>query len=180
MGPIETLYLTIGVIVVLIGLARGYVKELGSTVIILVALFILTFFEGSINSVVGGALQGMFGAAEGDTPNMALSLFYSGVFVAIVFAGYAGRTLTFTGRPAPPPQGFLLSLLVGVINGYLIAGTLWYYQHAFDYPFFQPFDSNFTDRAQKLIAFLPPALFSDNPVYWIIPVAVLLIIRVRG
>jgi hypothetical protein len=180
MGPIEILYLTIGIIVVLIGLARGYVKELGSTLIILVALFILTFFKEPIDTALGAAAQGAFGAEDGTEPELLLSLFYTFVFVGIVFAGYAGRTLTFGGQPAPPPQGLLLSLLVGIINGYLIAGTLWYYQEAYGYPFFRPFQSEFTEAAQTMIAFLPPSLFEDNPVYWIIPVAILLIIRVRG
>lgn len=180
MGPIEILYLTIGVIVVLIGLARGYVKELGSTLIILVALFILTFFKESIDAALTAGAQGVFDTAEGERPDLLLSLFYSIVFVGIVFTGYAGRTITFGGHPAPPPQGLVLSLLIGIINGYLIAGTLWYYQHAYDYPFFQPFESDFTERAETLIAYLPPALFADNPVYWVIPVAILLIIRVRG
>ena len=139
MGPIEILYLTIGAIVVLLGQARGYVKELGSPLIILVALLILTFFKDSVDTVITASAQGMFGAEEGAEPNLALSLFYSIVFVAIVFAGYAGRTIMFGGQPAPPPQGFLLSLLVGIINGYLIAATLWYYQEAYGYPLFQPF-----------------------------------------
>ena len=181
MGPIEILYITIGLIVALVGLARGYVKELGSTLIILVAIFILTFFEDQISALMTVLGELLFGLENESSTNLLVSTFYSLLFVLIVFGSYSGRTLTFSGTPAPPPQGTLISLLIGLLNGYLIAGTLWYYQDAYDYPIGQlvTFDRNLTETAQALINYLPPVLF-DNPVYWIVPVAVLLIIRVRG
>jgi hypothetical protein len=181
MGPVELIFISIGLVVTLIGLARGYVKELGSTLIILVAIFILTFFEDQLTGVlttIGGALGN-----DGDTASneLLLSTVYSIIFIVIVFGAYSGRTLNFQGTPAPPPQGTLIRLLIGLLNGYLIAGTLWYYQDKFNYPIGQlvTFENTLTDTAQTLINYLPPSLF-DNPVYWIVPVAVLLIIRVRG
>jgi uncharacterized membrane protein required for colicin V production len=165
----------------LIGLARGYVKELGSTLIILVAIFILTFFQSQLTALLT-AIGAAFGNNGYEASNdLLLSTVYSIIFIVIVFGAYSGRTLNFTGTPAPPPQGTLISLLVGLLNGYLIAGTLWYYQHHYNYPIGQlvTFDNTLTDTAQTLVKYLPPALF-DNPVYWIVPVAVLLIIRVRG
>ncbi|HXF64508.1 MAG TPA: hypothetical protein VNK95_22955 [Caldilineaceae bacterium] len=181
MGPIEVLYITIGLIVALVGLARGYVKELGSTLIILVAIFILTFFEEQISALMTVLGERLFGLENESSIDLLLSTFYTLVFVVIVFGSYAGRTLAFSGTPAPPPQGTLISLLIGLLNGYLIAGTLWYYQDAYDYPIGQlvTFENNLTETAQTLINYLPPVLF-ENPVYWIVPVAVLLIIRVRG
>jgi uncharacterized membrane protein (Fun14 family) len=180
MGPIEILYFTIGLIVTIIGLARGYVKELGSTLIIMVAIFLLTLFQDEINGVITNLGEDFFGITSTQI-NTWLSLFYTVVFSIIVFMGYAGTTLTFPGVPAPPPQGTLLSLAIGLLNGYLIAGTLWYYQDEFGYPLGQlaGFDGQLTQRAQTLVEYLPPTLF-DNPVYWIVPVAVLLIVRVRG
>jgi len=181
MGPVELLYIGIGLVITLVGLARGYVKELGVTLIILVALFILSFFESQINAVVT-RIAAAFGGSDNTASNeLLLSAIYTIVFVAIVFSAYAGNTLTFNGVPAPPPQGTLISLMIGLLNGYLIAGTLWYYQDHYNYPIsqFVPFDSTLTAAAQKMVQYLPPTLF-DNPVYWIVPVAVLLIIRVRG
>lgn len=181
MGPIEILYIGIALTVTLVGLARGYVKELGSTLIILVAIFILTFFEDQLSGVVSVIGERLFGAETEPEVNAVLSVFYSVVFIVLVFGGYSGRTLPFTGTPAPPPQGTLISLMVGLLNGYLIAGTLWYYQHVYGYPLGQwvTFQDQLTPTAQTLVEYLPPTLF-ENPVYWIVPVAVLLIIRVRG
>lgn len=181
MGPIEILYIAIALTVTLIGLARGYVKELGSTLLILVAIFILTFFDEPLNGLMTVIGERLFGADDQDSINAVLSVFYSLIFIILVFGSYSGRTLTFSGNPAPPPQGTLLSLMIGLLNGYLIAGTLWYYQHAFGYPLGQlfTFQNQLTPTAQTLVNYLPPTLF-DNPVYWVVPVAVLLIIRVRG
>ncbi len=181
MGPVELIFISIGLVVTLIGLARGYVKELGSTLIILVSIFILTFFEDQLSALVTGIGTAFGGDLDTAGNELLLSITYSVTFVIIVFGAYSGRTLNFTGTPAPPPQGTLISLLIGLLNGYLIAGTLWYYQHAYNYPIGQivTFDNTLTDTAQTLINYLPPTLF-DNPVYWIVPVAVLLIIRVRG
>lgn len=181
MGPVELVFISIGLVVTLIGLARGYVKELGSTLIILVAIFILTFFQDQLSALLT-AIGAAFGGDSDDASNeLLLSTVYSIIFIIIVFGAYSGRTLNFTGTPAPPPQGTLISLLIGALNGYLIAGTLWYYQHEFNYPIGQlvTFENTLTDTAQTLVEYLPPTLF-DNPVYWIVPVAVLLIIRVRG
>jgi hypothetical protein len=181
MGPVELTYISIGLVITLIGLARGYVKELGSTLIILVAIFILTFFEVQITAVLNFIGDIFNGVGDPDNNDLLLSTFYSIIFIIIVFGAYSGRTLNFTGTPAPPPQGTLISLVIGLLNGYLIAGTLWYYQDAYNYPIsqFVPFQDTLTETAQTLIQYLPPTLF-DNPVYWIVPVAVLLIIRVRG
>jgi uncharacterized membrane protein required for colicin V production len=181
MGPIEFIFLSIGVIITLVGLARGYVRELGSTLIILVAIFILTFFETQITSLVG-IVATRLGSADTQTSEFLLSVMLTLAFGAIVFMSYSGHTLAFTGTPAPPPQGTLISLAIGLFNGYLISGMLWYYQHRYNYPIIQlapEFNTQLTERAQTLIEYLPPNLF-ENPVYWIVPVAVLLIIRVRG
>ncbi|MEZ4834817.1 MAG: hypothetical protein R2873_22990 [Caldilineaceae bacterium] len=52
MGPLEVYFITIAVIVALIGLARGYAQELGSTMIILVAIFLLLFVEERVNPLL--------------------------------------------------------------------------------------------------------------------------------
>jgi hypothetical protein len=180
MGPVELTFISIGLVITLIGLARGYAKELGSTLIILVAIFILTFFSAQITTVVNALGTALGGDGSSDN-NLLLSIVFSVAFIAIVFSAYAGNTLNFPGTTAPAPQGVIISLLIGLLNGYLVAGTLWYFQHTFGYPIGQlmTFDNNLTPAAQAFIPYLPPSLFV-NPVYWIVPVAVLLIIRVRA
>lgn len=181
MGPVELVFFTIGITVTLIGLARGYVRELGSTLIILVAIFILSFFQTEFTGLLNSVADRLGGTNSEDGSDVLLSIFFTLVFIVIVFMSYSGKTLAFAGKPAPPPQGTLLSLAIGLLNGYLIAGTLWYYQHVYNYPIaqFVEFTTPLTERAQTLVTYLPPALF-DNPVYWVVPVAVLLLVKVRG
>jgi len=63
----------------------------------------------------------------------------------------------------------------------LIAGTLWYYQDRFGYPsqLFSVIQLPLTATGQALVAVVPQRLF-ESPVYWMIPVAVLIILRVKG
>jgi uncharacterized membrane protein required for colicin V production len=178
MGPIELFFITIGVIIALIGMARGYVRELGNTVIFMTAIFLLAFFQEQLISVmtkVGVEILGMT-----SPPNGFLSFFFSGAFIAMVFASYAGTTLDFQGAPMAPPGRWLLNLAVGLLNGYLVAGTLWYYQNLFGYPMrnITGYQEPLSARAQTMINYLPQNLF-DTPVYWIIPVAILLILFIR-
>jgi hypothetical protein len=180
MGSLEIYYGTIALIVTLVGIARGYSKELGSTMIILVSIFLLMFTEARLNPILLSIRSILW--ANGAVPEtLFLSLVYQLLFVSAVFAGYSGRTITFGGKEVPSPQRDLLNLLIGGINGYLIAGTLWYYQHAYGYPFdtwgwtTQPL----TGTAQVLVSLIPQYLLPMASL-WMIPIAVLLLLRVRG
>lgn len=183
MSPLETFFVAIGIMIALIGLARGYKRELGATLMILVALFILTFFEDRITQLFTTAGDQVFSlvGSQPEARNLFIALTFQLVFIMIVFASYAGRTLDFGGAPAPPPQGTLLSLAVGALNGYLVAGTLWYYLQKFNYPVqsLGLVQLPLTPTGQSIAEFLPQRIF-ESPAYWMLPVAVLLLLRVRG
>ena len=182
MGPLEVYFSTIAIIVTLIGLARGYARELGSTMIILVAIFLLLFAEERLNPLLITA-RNLFFEEDVLSEQLFLSLVYQISFIAAVFAGYAGKTIQLSGKPIPPPQGKALDLLIGGLNGYLIAGTLWYYQQVYGYPFdvlgwTNPLYIN-TPLASTLVRLLPQVLL-PNATWWMVPIAVLLLLRVRG
>jgi uncharacterized membrane protein len=183
MGPVEFVFYTIGAMITLVALARGYRQELGSTLIILVAILLLSFFEeeilGALTSV-GNVFLGPQ-AVSNQNRDLFLMFMFQLIFVILVFMGYAGVTLAFPGTQAPPPQGTFLTVAVGALNGYLIAGTLWYFLDRFGYPvqMLGWICLPLTATAQQLVQMLPQRLF-DSPTYWIVPVAVLLLWRVRG
>lgn len=180
MGPVEVIFGIIAIFITLIGFARGYSKELGTTIIILAAIFVLSFIEERVLNLSDTIQNSLFNG-DANATSLLLSMIFEALFVVAVFASYAGITLDFPGRPARPPQGTLISLSVGLLNGYLIAGTLWYYQHLFNYPVqsLGLIQLPLTQRGQAWVDLLPQNLF-ESPVYWMIPVAVLLIWRVRG
>jgi hypothetical protein len=183
MGPVEGFFLSLAFIVTLIGLARGYRRELGNTVVfmstILLYAFVYQYGAGTIERI-----GEVFAPGAADT---LLSFVLTAIFVSIIFASYAGRTFDFSGRENPPPGGTIIALLVGLTNGYLIAGTLWFIQAIFDYPiqrFFAWFVPTNPLPATTLIEagealYWPPVLF-PSPVFWAIPIVILLILRVRG
>jgi hypothetical protein len=183
MGPVELVFFAIGGMVLLIALARGYKDELGSTLIILVAILVLSFFEEQLLGLFTTVGETLFGtqATRSEARNLLLMFTFQLIFVIIVFMGYAGRTLAFPGTEEPPPQGTLLTLAVGALNAYLIAGSLWYYLDRFGYPVqsIGLICLPLTALAEQLVQMLPQRLF-ESPTYWIVPVAALLILRVRG
>jgi hypothetical protein len=79
------------------------------------------------------------------------------------------------------PQGTILSLLVGAINGYLISGSLWYYQDIYGYPLSSLgwISPELSPIAVELVRYLPQNVM-PSPTPWVIPIAILLLMRVRG
>lgn len=184
MGPIETYFATIAVIFVFIGIARGYGKELGSTIIILVIIFLLLALETRIERYFFAGLNLLFPSVESDSSlgRSLLAWLYTLVFVSSVFASYSGRTLRIGGSEISPPGRTYISALVGLVNGYLVAGSLWYFQEKFDYPFRffgQAFEPDLSSTAQTMVELLPQKV-APSPAYLMIPIAFLLLMRARG
>ena len=183
MGPVEGFFLSIAVIVTFIGLARGYRRELGNTVVFMSTVLLYAFLWEYGSSL----LQRIGEVFAPDAVDIFLCFVLTVIFVSIVFASYAGRTFDFPGKEIPPPGGTLIALLIGMTNGYLIAGTLWFLQGIFNYPLqriFTWFIPSDPTPAQTLIQngvafYWPPVLF-PSPVFWAIPIVILMILRVRG
>ncbi len=180
MGPIEALFVTIQVIIATVGVVRGYAKELGNTLVLMAAIFFLSYVGSRAQDTIAEFIERVFGYAPGSAQSNSLLFFlYVGTFLAIVFASYAGRTLDFGGKPMRAPEGTILSLLVGLLNGYLVAGTIWYYANLFGYPFMNVDTTQFSSTADFMLTYLPQNVVS-NPVAWMVPVALLILMRVRG
>ncbi len=184
MGPIETYFATIAVIFVLIGMARGYAKELSTTVIILVAIFLMDVVDGLLNPRLLSLVATIFPTFEptSTAADTLLCALYVGAFISAVFANYSGRSLNLGGTQAAPPVGTYISILVGLLNGYLVAGTIWYYQSIYNYPlkfFGRGFEQPLSATAQAMVELLPQKL-ALNAGYLMIPIAIILLLRARG
>jgi uncharacterized membrane protein YjgN (DUF898 family) len=181
MGPMEYLWLTIFVIFVLIAFVRGYNKELGTTTLLFVALFLITYFGvPKLPDIISNVYQKIFSTPLPErTLQHVMASGLSLAFIAIIFASYAGDTFAFKGTPAKGFRGFLFNLLVGMMNGYLIAGTLWYLQDYFHYPItdFGILKLPLTQPGETIAGYLPP--YVVPPIFWAVLVGVMLIFRVR-
>lgn len=169
MGPVEILFITVTVIFAAIGVVRGYPRELGVTVMLLIALFVLTFFDSQFSAQIDALLTGLGLSAANVQLVRAMS---AGLFLIIItFISYQGISLVFPGSKG----NTFLSLMVGLINGYLFAGSMWYYQAEAGWPVLDvvPPYSALYDFLYQL---LPPAILTWQ--YFIGLAVALLILRV--
>ncbi len=174
MGPLEILWAMLVGVFAAVGIIRGYPKELGVTTTILVALLILTRWGDEILKAIDSFLMTFTESSilfEGPVSDMIQSSFYILIFIIIVFISYHGETLAFAGTPPKGPFGVALNLISGLLNGYLISGTMWYYLHIFNYPFqmvglFQP---QLTEFAQTYLVPLIPVPLLEPYLLFLVP-----------
>lgn len=187
MGPLEILWLAVVIFFIFVALVRGYPKELGVTTLIFAALFLITFFFDRFLPEIMERIVAFFDLnPSADGIDHFYSFFYSAVFLAIVFSAYAGQTFAFEGTARKGAEGFFLNVAVGLLNGILVAGTLWYFQDKYGYPIadFKWPSGNpifltlpLTPLAEKLTELLPP--YVVNPIFWGALLMLMLIARVR-
>ncbi len=163
MAPIEVFFGAIVLIFALIGLARGFLRELGVTTVLMFLLFFLSRFEPQLDKgmvrIMGANL---LPAGDKDLWQCVLFVF---VIAAAAFVSYQGETLSFGGQAPRGGQAVLLGLVTGLLNGYLIAGSIWFYMHKFGYPIaFMGFSgATLSGFAQGLVDYLP-LTFLGQPV----------------
>jgi hypothetical protein len=125
-----------------IGLVRGFLKELGVTTTVFVAMYIISQWlekRGIMSMMMGRAVEvspTVFSGFAPDNPRNDLfrCLIYILIMAFMVFISYHGETITFSGTPPKGWTGVLYNLMTGLFNGYLIVGTIWYYLDKYDYP----------------------------------------------
>ena len=170
MGPVEIVFLIIIALFGAVGYVRGYHRELGVTLLLLVSLFVLTIIDALIPGLRDRAL-----ALVGGSNSMQLlasrAIVYTLFLVLVVFITYSGETLVYPGGGRSPA----LSLGTGLLNGYLFAGSVWYYLAQASWPFLDIHEP-FTDFYHAAMRLLPPAILDWR--YLIALVVIMLILRV--
>jgi uncharacterized membrane protein required for colicin V production len=119
MIPVEYLWIALVVVFGVAGMVRGLWKELGVTTILLLSLFVLTFGWEQIGSKIVEAIPGQTSAAT------IMALYYIIPIIFISFIAYEGISLQFPVREMTGILKGLLGLPGGLLNGYLIVGTIW-------------------------------------------------------
>lgn len=119
MIPVEYLWLALILVFGITGMVRGLWKELGVTTVLLLSLFVLTFGWKQIGSRIVEAIPGQASAATIE------ALYYIIPVVFVAFIAYEGISLEFPVREMKGVFKGLLGLPGGLLNGYLIVGTIW-------------------------------------------------------
>jgi uncharacterized membrane protein required for colicin V production len=119
MIPVEYLWLTLIGVFGIVGMVRGLWKELGVTTILLLSLFVLKFGWDKVGAKVVGVLPG-------NMPDPTVeALYYIVPVLFITYIAYEGITLKFPIKEMKGVAKGLFGLPGGLLNGYLIVGTLW-------------------------------------------------------
>jgi uncharacterized membrane protein required for colicin V production len=155
----------------LIGMTRGWAKELLVTFSVILGLFIIAVLE---------RFAPFFQIPAGEA--LSTTQFWGRIIilVALVFFGFQTPNLpriAGTGRFARDRlQDSLLGFVLGGINGYLVWGTIWFYLHNAGYPFpaiFSPaVAGSETERAiLQLLEILPPTWLGVPGIYFAVAIA---------
>jgi hypothetical protein len=127
MIPVEYLWFTLFLVFGIIGMVRGLLKELGVTTVLLLSLFVLKFTWDLLGEQGMAALGGR---APADT---VLVFYYSITILFVAYISYQGFTLSFPIREMRGVAKAVLGFPGGLLNGYLIIGTVWDVLNQADY-----------------------------------------------
>lgn len=152
MIQLSSLMWTLAVSFAIIGFMRGWNKEIVSTAGIVLASFALFQFD----SLIRGTLLISVSSDQ-------IFLIQTGLFAAVVYVSYRTRSVAIS-RSGRDLQSSTLGALVGFLNGYLIAGSLWYFLDINEYPLaplvIAPAPGSPSDQAREL---LPLVVLSGGP-----------------
>ncbi len=151
----------------LMGLNRGWAKEVLVTFAVVLAIFIITVlqtFEPQIIQILSV------------NNSAALFWFRSLLLSVLVFFGYQTPSiarLAGSNRFARERlQDALLGLFLGAVNGYMVVGTLWYFLAVAQYPFPNIITPPAPEStAAQLVTLLPPEWLGVPVIYFAVAVA---------
>jgi uncharacterized membrane protein required for colicin V production len=143
-----------------IGAMRGWAQELLVSFSVILAFFLITVLE-TLVPYVKDMIQ----------PQSVQQFWLRAlILLLLVFFGYQTPRLSRLAGSAKKDRisDSFLGIFLGAINGYLIAGTLWYYMFYAQYPFKNFIDPALvTDSALKPMADAAVAMVSKLPPAWI-------------
>jgi uncharacterized membrane protein required for colicin V production len=101
----------------------------------------------------------------------------------LVFFGYQTPNISrFASKMVREKlQDIILGVVIGALNGYLIAGTIWYYMAQANYPFpnvVQAPSGDFATLAQGMLNYMAPHLLGIPGIYFAVVVAFIFVIVV--
>jgi uncharacterized membrane protein required for colicin V production len=167
---LNVLFIIFVLMFAMIGLMRGWAKELLVSFSVILSLFVTTVLEKFVPFVQNLSLTG-------DVKTLFWVRFV--LMVGLVVFGYQSPNisrLADTGKFVRERlQDSLLGLFLGAVNGYFIFGSIWYFLDAAGYPFefitAPVAGTAMGDAAIRLIESLPPQWLGDPTIYFAVAIA---------
>jgi uncharacterized membrane protein required for colicin V production len=138
MVEIQELFVILILVMGIIGMVRGFLKELGVTLVLIATLFALDRLIPILNNFINGGGFGFLGLGsvpETQSTDNILFVLFGAMMVGATYIAYQGETLAYEGNNPRGIVGALLGFLIGAVNGYLLFGTLWWLANFYQYPF---------------------------------------------
>jgi uncharacterized membrane protein required for colicin V production len=178
MIPVEVLWLALFFMFGLIGGTRGLRKELGATTILLLSLFAAFIGEQQILSRLADALST---GPLGDWPEGTVAaIYYSVIMLFVAFISYEGIVLAFPVKELKNVGKWFFGYFGGLINGYLIIGTLWNVIARADY--FRPkltlVSGTLSSVHEGIIPLLPISLMDNFSPYIMLVLGMILLLAI--
>jgi uncharacterized membrane protein required for colicin V production len=161
----------------IVGALRGPAKEVLVSFSVLVALAFITLVEDLLPLTSNLFVEG----------SMTQYWFRTMTVIILVIFGYVTPKISSLSKAAGKSltiSDYILGFFIGLINGYLIIGTLWYYMDAAGYPF-APWITAPINVAEgggayalELIKLLPPAILYGYRVLAAVVIAFVFVIIV--
>lgn len=155
----------------LIGALRGWAKEVLVTFSVLTAIALNYLLERFVPLPL---------FSDSASPN--LFWIRTTILIVLVFFGY--QTVNIS-KFAPKMrrekiQDTLLGVFFGALNGYAIAGTIWFYLNETGYmlDFIYPPPADVATKIQQYIAILPPSLLGDPLIYFAVIISFIFVLAV--
>jgi hypothetical protein len=162
------------VLFAVIGGMRGWAKELMVSFSVILALTFITLISNYI-PFVRDVLQ---------KDNQVMYFWLRAIILGlVVFFGFQTQHIArFAAKlNREKLQDAFLGVFLGAINGYLIAGSLWYYLADAGYPFTQYISApsgDFAKLAETMLRFMPPVILGTPGIYFAVVIAFIFVIVV--
>jgi len=170
MMGINAIFWIMVILFAIIGMSRGWAKELLVIFSVILALFIITVLEKFVPFVRDSLLG---------NPDMVVTVFWIRlvILVALVFFAYqtpnipriAGTNRFVRERL----QDSLLGLFLGALNGYFVFGTIWYFLNEAGYPFsiIIPPEGDIAQVTARLMPLMAPNWLGTPMIYFAVAIA---------
>jgi uncharacterized membrane protein required for colicin V production len=158
----------------IIGGIRGWAKELMVSFSVILALTFTTLLSNYIPFIRDVLAK----------DNQPLYFWLRTIILGmLVFFGYQTPNFTrfATKMTREKLQDAILGIVLGALNGYLIAGTIWFYMADAGYPFAQVVNAptgEMAKLADAMLHYMPPKLLGIPGIYFAVVIAFIFVIVV--
>ena len=157
-----------------IGGMRGWAKEILVSFSIILALAFIALLEHYVPFIRDVLL-----------PQKGTTLFWLRTIIVMMLVFFGYQTVNFqrvAGKVNREKlEHAILGTVIGAVNGYLIAGTIWFYMSDSKYPFPNIISApagNIATMTNNMLHFMPPALLAIPGIYFAVVIAFIFVIVV--